>query len=102
MFMCKRVPALPRFGWNLILLGMSTLTEDACATKVWFDQERFWLLLEDGRQLGVPLTYSPRLANAHPDQLANVKLSGSGRALHWDDLDEDLSVEGFLLGHPVR
>jgi len=81
---------------------MGTLTRPACATKVWFDQDRFWLLLDDGRQLGVPLSYSPRLSQARPDQLLKVKLSGNGRALHWDELDEDLSVEGILLGHPVR
>ena len=54
--------------------------------------------LADGRRLGVPLAYFPRLLNATPDQRKTYILSGGGSGIHWDDLDEDISVEGLLLG----
>ena len=52
--------------------------------------------LTDGRQLGVPLVWFPRLAHATPQQREAVWFSPSG--LHWDDIDEDISVEGLLAG----
>lgn len=52
--------------------------------------------LSDGRTLGVPLAWFPRLQSATPEQLENYELSPSG--LHWDDLDEDISIAGLLAG----
>jgi hypothetical protein len=57
-----------------------------------------WVDLEDGRQLGVPLAYFPRLLNASPAQREKLTISGGGTGLHWDDLDEDISVPSLLLG----
>lgn len=54
--------------------------------------------LEDGRALSAPLGWYPRLAHATPAERTNWKLIGSGTGIHWDDLDEDVSVEGLLLG----
>ncbi len=62
------------------------------------DDKNLWVSLADGRQLGVPLVYFPRLLNAKPQQLKNCILSGGGRGLHWEDLDEDMSVNGLLIG----
>ncbi|EAP9290965.1 DUF2442 domain-containing protein [Salmonella enterica] len=59
-----------------------------------FDPYNMWLQLSDGRTLGVPLVYFPVLANASTEQLAKFELSPYG--IHWDDLDEDLGLEGFL------
>jgi len=53
-----------------------------------------WLQLSDGRALGVPLTYFPTLQDASAEQLADFELSPRG--IHWDELGEDLSLEGFL------
>ncbi|NJR43510.1 MAG: DUF2442 domain-containing protein [Akkermansiaceae bacterium] len=50
----------------------------------------------DGRTLGVPLAWFPRLLHASPAERAKVELSRTG--LHWEDLDEDISVEGLLAG----
>lgn len=55
-----------------------------------------WVDLSDGRRLGVPLVWFPRLLHADPSQLAWVEISTRG--LHWDELDEDLSIEGLLAG----
>ncbi len=77
---------------------MSTLTLEALATSVSFDADNMWVLLSDGRQLGVPLAYFPRLAKATPAERKKFVISGGGIGLHWDDLDEDISVPGLLAG----
>ncbi len=77
---------------------MNTSVSDALAKKVRFDQDTMWVELEDGRQLGVPLAYFPRLLNAAPSKRARCVISGGGTGLHWDDLDEDISVAALLLG----
>jgi hypothetical protein len=53
--------------------------------------------LSDGRQLSVPLTFFPRLLRATQKQRESILLSGGGTGLHWESLDEDISVEGLLL-----
>jgi len=77
---------------------MSTLVVKARARKVLFREDTMWVDLEDGRQLGVPLAYFPRLLNAESEQREKYELSGGGAAIHWESLDEDISVEGLLLG----
>jgi len=54
--------------------------------------------LVDGRQIGVPLAYFPRLLDAEPEQLNDFVMSGGGAGLHWEKLDEDISVPGLLAG----
>jgi uncharacterized protein DUF2442 len=55
-----------------------------------------WVELADGRTLGVPLAWFPRLLNASPEQREQVELSRVG--LHWEALDEDISIAGLLAG----
>ncbi len=66
------------------------------AKSVWFDDNSMWIELADGRTLGVPLAWFPRLLHATPEQRQNCELSING--IHWDDLDEDISVAGLLAG----
>lgn len=61
-----------------------------------FDDDSMWVVLSDGRTLGVPLAWFPRLLHATPKQRATVTLSPMG--LHWDGLDEDISVAGLIAG----
>lgn len=68
------------------------------AKSVRFEQDMMWVDLVDGRKLGVPLAYFPRLLNANPEQLPRYEISGGGTGLHWDELDEDISVDYLLLG----
>ena len=77
---------------------MSTLTFEARATKIWFDEDNMWLNLSDGRQLSVPLAYFPRLHKATKQQRVNYEISGGGTGLHWDEIDEDISVPNLLMG----
>ena len=81
---------------------MSTLAIRALAKRLRFDDDSMWVDLSDGRQLGVPLAYFPRLLNATPAQREQYVISGGGTGLHWDDLDEDISVDGLLQGIPDR
>ena len=68
------------------------------ATQVRIAEERFYVLLEDGRELGIPYDWYWRLAEATPEQLNNWRLIAGGQGLFWEDLDEDLSVLGLLEG----
>ena len=63
-----------------------------------FDLDTLWVDLQDGRTIGVPLAWFPRLLSATPKQRAAGRISASGQGLHWDELDEDISVEGLLAG----
>ena len=54
--------------------------------------------LEDGRSLTAPLCWFPRIGYASAAERANWRLIGTGVGIHWDDLDEDVSAEGLLLG----
>ena len=55
-----------------------------------------WVELDDGRTLGVPLAWFPRLLHSSDEERAKVTLSPAG--LHWDTLDEDVSIAGLLSG----
>jgi len=77
---------------------MHTSEAVAAAKKVWFDNENMWLELTDGRQLSVPLAYFPRLLHATAEQRQKFKMSGGGTGIHWEDIDEDISVNGLLFG----
>ena len=68
------------------------------AKSVSFDANTMWVDFVDGRKLGVPLAYFPRLLNAMPAQREQYEISGGGSGLHWDEIDEDISVENLLLG----
>jgi len=77
---------------------MSSLANEPVAVSVWCDNDSLWLKSADGRQLAVPLAYFPRLLHATPQQRAACELSGGGTGLHWAALDEDISIQGLLLG----
>lgn len=61
-----------------------------------FKSDSFWVDLDDGRTLGIPLAWFPRLLHASAEQRQSVELSRTG--LHWIDLDEDISIAGLLAG----
>jgi hypothetical protein len=65
-------------------------------TAVRFDADRFWVELADGRCIAVPLDWYPRLLRATPEQRKAVEFSRIG--LHWEEIDEDISVPGLLAG----
>lgn len=65
-----------------------------------FDEDVMWVELSDGRTIGVPLAWFPRLMRATPEERGAVELSRRG--LHWEALDEDVSVAGLLAGQGDR
>jgi len=56
--------------------------------------------LSDGRTISVPLEWFPRLLLATPEERSNWRVIGRGHGIHWEDIDEDISVEGLLAGRP--
>lgn len=66
------------------------------AKSVRFDENNMWVDLADGRTLAVPLAWFPRLLHATPKQREHVEISSNG--LHWDELNEDISIAGLLAG----
>jgi hypothetical protein len=72
------------------------MSSSAKATRVRFDDDSMWVELSDGRTIGVPLAWFPRLLHGTPEQRDQVRISSRG--LHWDALDEDISVQGLLAG----
>lgn len=56
--------------------------------------------LSDGRSISVPLAWFPRLAHGTVKERKNWRIIGKGYGIHWEDLDEDISVENLLLGQP--
>lgn len=68
------------------------------AAAVAFDEHTMWVELEDGRSLGIPLAWFPRLLRATPVQRSACRIGHGGFGLHWEEIDEDISVEGLLAG----
>jgi hypothetical protein len=56
--------------------------------------------LSDGRSLSVPLGWFPRLLHATTAERNAWRLIGKGEGIHWEEIDEDISVEGLLAGRP--
>ena len=66
------------------------------AKHVRFDENIMWVELDDARILGIPLVWFPKLLRATKAELENYELSRRG--IHWDALDEDISIDGLLAG----
>ena len=88
--------AFGRHGMNTSAIEISlpvaetvTVTEDTLTVE-----------LSDGRSLSVPLAWFPRLVHATPVERRGWRLIGRGHGIHWEKLDEDISVEGLLAGRP--
>lgn len=83
---------------------MSTLKTkiEARAVEVIVTEHELNVQLTDGRTISVPLAWFPRLLHATPLQRSVWQLLGDGEGIHWPEIDEDISVEGLLLGIPAR
>jgi hypothetical protein len=89
---------LKNIATSLSLLGMSTLASKpvADAVDVKCTDDELIVTLVDGRRVSAPLAWFPRLLRATPKQRANWRLIGRGTGIHWDDVDEDISVRTLL------
>jgi hypothetical protein len=81
-------------------MSILALKADERVKTVRFAEDLLTVDLMDGRVIGVPLAWYPRLAGASPEALRNWQIAGGGYGIHWPDLDEDLSTEGLLRGAP--
>jgi hypothetical protein len=82
-------------------LGMTTLVIDESslrAVRAQVTEEALVVDLVDGRSVSVPLGWYPRLLQASEEEKWQFRLIGSGEGIHWDLLDEDISVEGIVAG----
>jgi hypothetical protein len=70
----------------------------ALAKSIRFDNEMMHVTLTDGRIISVPIQWFPLLREATPEQREHYEISGGGISIHWPEIDEDLSVAGFMAG----
>ncbi len=69
------------------------------AMEVMIDEDMLRVRLADGREIAAPLEWYPRLRDATPEQRSKWEIIGGGYGIHWEDLDEDISVRGLLRLH---
>jgi Protein of unknown function (DUF2442) len=72
------------------------MSSSVSAKQVRFDKDSMWVELSDGRTIGVPLAWFPKLLRSTPEELERVRITNRG--LHWDAMDEDVSIAGLLAG----
>jgi hypothetical protein len=68
------------------------------ASDVWFDSVMMHIRLLDGREISVPLEWFPKLRDAKEEERKKWRLIGKGVGIHWEELDEDISVDALLRG----
>ena len=56
--------------------------------------------LSDGRSISVPIAWFPRLLHSTEQERNNWRFIGKGQGIHWEDIDEDISIEGLIAGRP--
>ncbi len=74
------------------------ITTPPRAVRAWAAGRKIWIELEDGREISFPAEKFSRLRNAHDAELACVRIEARGKALRWEELDEDISVAGIVAG----
>lgn len=79
-------------------MNTSVTKAEAMASEVWFDSNMMHVRLLDGREISVPLEWSPSLRNATDEQRKKWRLIGRGVGIRWEDIDEDISVAALLKG----
>jgi len=82
---------------NIVTENTSVIkTHDAMASEVWFDTHMMHVRLLDGREISVPVEWFPKLRSASEKQRNNWRLIGKGIGIHWEEIDEDISVSALL------
>jgi hypothetical protein len=70
------------------------------AQNVVIDDDTLRVDLTDGRTISAPIAWYPRLLHGSTEERKNWRLIGDGEGIHWEDLDEDISIENLLFGKP--
>ena len=74
-------------------MSKSVKYKSARASELWFSENKLFVRLIDGREVGVPLEWFPTLRDSSSADLNNWRFIGGGIGIHWETLDEDISVE---------
>jgi hypothetical protein len=77
-------------------MNILTIEKSNLATNISFTDSKMIVELEDGRELSVPLEWFSKLRTASKNQLMKWRFIGDGEGIHWEELDEDISVENLL------
>ncbi len=77
-------------------MSILTIDKSSFATDISFSKNKMIIFFEDGRELSVPLEWFPRLREATIPQLKKWRFIGNGVGIHWEELDEDISIENLL------
>jgi len=77
-------------------MSTSVKHKPAKATELWFSDKKLFVRLNDGREIGVPIEWFPKLRDASKKEIQNWRFIGDGIGIHWESPDEDISVEGLL------
>lgn len=77
-------------------MSFSVISKSKNAVDILFSDSKMIVVLEDGRELSVPLEWFPRLRKATSDQLKKWRFIGKGEGVHWEEIDEDISIENLL------
>ncbi len=77
-------------------MSILTISKSNKATDVIFNDSKMIVFIEDGREIAFPLEWFPKLRNATVEQLNKWRFIGEGEGIHWEELDEDLSIEKLL------
>ncbi len=79
------------------LLPTAKIKPDPRAIAVEVDTDSLHVTLADGRTVSAPLEWFPRLRDSSPTQQANWRFIGPGIGIHWEEIDEDISVRSLLV-----
>ena len=77
-------------------MSFSGISKSKKAIDIVFENSKMIVFLEDGRELSIPLEWFPRLRKATIEQLNKWRLIGNGEGVHWEEIDEDISIENLL------
>ena len=77
-------------------MSFSVISKSKNAIDIVFSDSKMIVFLEDGRELDVPLEWFPRLRKATEEQLKKWRFIGKGEGVHWEEIDEDISIENLL------
>ena len=83
-------------------MTISKTDAEPLAIGVELSESMLKVVLDDGRELSVPIEWFPRLRDATAGQRSNWRFIGRGEGIHWPDIDEDISIAGLLRGRVIK
>ena len=83
-------------------MSTTAVDNEPCALRAWAEARMIYVELTDGRVVGFPADRFKILSAASDEELEKVTVEVNGYALRWEDLDEDLTVQGVVAGRFQR